>query len=170
MKDRQWYAIYSKPRQEACARDNLERQDYEVYLPMIKRKKRSRDRWVDVVEPLFPRYLFIRLALFQDSFYSIRSTRGVSKIVQFGNDPVKVPVGLIEKLKLAQSPGLDYIDPSKPLFSKGDELTITDGPLKGINGIMQKTSGQECIVILFDLLGRENKVVVRTNEVMRKTG
>jgi transcription antitermination factor NusG len=66
----------------------------------------------DTVEPLFPRYLFIHLALFQDSFYSIRSTRGVSKIVQFGNEPVKVPAGLVDKLKASQSPGQEFIDPA----------------------------------------------------------
>ncbi len=169
MKEQQWYAIYSKPRQEACAKDNLERQDYEVYLPLIKRKKRSRDKWVDTVETLFPRYLFIRLTLFQDSFYSIRSTRGVSKIVQFGNDPAQVPVTLIDKLKASQSPGQDYIDPARPLFSKGDEVTITDGPFKGISGIVQKTSGQERVIMLLNLLGRENRVTVKTNDVMLKS-
>jgi len=170
MKDRQWYAIYSKPRQEICARDNLERQDYEVYLPMIKRKKRCRDKWMDVVESLFPRYLFIRLALFQDSFYSIRSTRGVSKIVQFGNDPVQVPGTLIDQLRASQSPGQAFIDPAKPLFSKGDELTVTAGPLQGLSGIVQKTSGRERVVMLFHLLGRENKVMVEANNLMRKSG
>ena len=170
MKDRQWYAIYSKPRQEACARDNLERQDYEVYLPMIKRKKRSRDKWIDVVESLFPRYLFVRLTLFQDSFYSIRSTRGVSKIVQFGSDPVQVPVTLIDKLRASESPGQEFIDPARPLFSQGDELTVTDGPFKGVSGIVQRTSGRERVTMLFNLLGRENKVVLKTNDVMLKSG
>ncbi len=168
MKDRQWYAIYSKPRQEVCARDNLERQGFEVHLPMIKRKKRSREKWVDVVEPLFPRYLFINLALFQDSFYSIRSTRGVSKIVQFGNEPVKVPAGLVDKLKVSQSPGQEFIDPARALFSKGDELTVIDGPFKGVTGIVQETSGQERVTMLFNLLGRENMVVVKTNNLMLK--
>jgi len=170
MKDRQWYAIYSKPRQEVCARDNLERQDFEAYLPMIKRKKRNREKWIDVVEPLFPRYLFIHLALFQDSFYSIRSTRGVSKIVQFGNEPVKVPAGLVDKLKASQSPGQEFIDPARPLFSIGDELTVTDGPFKGVSGIVKETSGQERVIMLFNLLGRDNMVTVKTNDLMLKKG
>jgi transcriptional antiterminator RfaH len=166
MKDRQWYAIYTKPRQEGCASDNLERQGYEVYLPMIKHKKRSRNKWMEIIEPLFPRYLFIHLALFQDSFYSIRSTLGVSKIIQFGNHPVQVPKAFIDGLRASQGPGQDYIDPNRPLFSIGEELTIIDGPFKGASGIVHNTSGQERVIILLNLLGRENKVRVKTNDVV----
>jgi transcriptional antiterminator RfaH len=170
MKERQWYAIYSKPRQESCALENLKRQEYEAYLPLIKHKKRSRGKWVDAIEPLFPRYLFIHLALFQDSFYSIRSTRGVSKIVQFGNDPVQVPNAFINDLIGSQSPGQEYIDPARPLFSKGEELTIIGGAFKGISGIVHNTSGPERVIMLLNLLGRQNKVVVKVNDVMRKNG
>lgn len=161
-----WYAIHSKPRQEASARDNLERQDYKVYLPLIKRKKRRRDKWVEVIEPLFPRYLFIQLTLNLDDFSPIRSTRGVSQIVRFGDYPVQVPPDLIDELKAAQGPDHEYIDPARSLFSKGDEVTIIDGPFKGITGIVQNTSGQERVIMLLNLLGRENKVTVKTNNVM----
>lgn len=55
------YAVHAKPRQEGVANDNLERQGYVTYLPKILVRKRRRDKWVKLVEPLFPRYLFIQV-------------------------------------------------------------------------------------------------------------
>ncbi len=53
-----WYVVHCKPRQEATAEEHLNRQGYGAYLPKVLLRKRKRDKWVKVVEPLFPRYLF----------------------------------------------------------------------------------------------------------------
>jgi transcriptional antiterminator RfaH len=49
-----WYAIYTKPKQETVAEENLQRQGFETYLPWIKHPKRRRGKWLDVTERLFP--------------------------------------------------------------------------------------------------------------------
>lgn len=56
-----WYLIHSKPRQEDLALDNLQRQGYECYLPLISIEKLRRKLLVPADEPLFSRYFFIRL-------------------------------------------------------------------------------------------------------------
>ena len=35
----QWYLIHTKPRQEVCALENLQRQGYECYLPQLVLEK-----------------------------------------------------------------------------------------------------------------------------------
>jgi len=97
-KQPKWYAIHTKPSQEKTAREHLERQGYEVFLPLIKAKKRLRGKWTNRIEALFPRYLFIRLAMFEDNFAPIRSTRGVHRIVRFGNYPAQVPSDFVRAL------------------------------------------------------------------------
>ena len=57
-----WYLIHTKIRQERVALENLERQGFECFLPLIRVEKLRRSALVVVEEPLFPRYLFIRLA------------------------------------------------------------------------------------------------------------
>ena len=52
-----WYVGFTKPRQEAVARDNLMRQGFEVYLPKYKVFKRGQRS--EVFEPMFPRYLML---------------------------------------------------------------------------------------------------------------
>ena len=86
-----WYLLYSKPRQEGVAVENLKRQGYETYLPLIRTRRRRQGQYVSLVEPMFPRYLFIHLSDQTDNWGPIRSTLGVSGLVRFGDLPAQVP-------------------------------------------------------------------------------
>ena len=69
---RKWYLIFSKPRQETIAKTQLERQGYEVYLPLVEQRKKRLGRARTVIEPLFSRYLFIHLDSHTDDWRPIR--------------------------------------------------------------------------------------------------
>ena len=56
-----WYLVHTKPRQEKCALENLQRQGFQCYLPTLLSEKLRQGVLTVVDEPLFPRYLFIRL-------------------------------------------------------------------------------------------------------------
>ena len=56
-----WYAVHSKPKQEHRALENLQNQGFEAWLPMLALEKLRRGRLAQVVEPMFSRYLFIRM-------------------------------------------------------------------------------------------------------------
>jgi transcriptional antiterminator RfaH len=56
-----WYLIHTKPRQEHIALTNLERQGYTCYLPLLRVEKIRRRKAEVVSEPMFARYLFVRL-------------------------------------------------------------------------------------------------------------
>ena len=57
----QWYVIQSKPRQEAKACQELQKQGYEVFLPTIEVEKVVGGQRIQKEEVLFSRYLFIQL-------------------------------------------------------------------------------------------------------------
>ena len=62
--DRVWYLLTTKPRQEYIAVENLERQGYQIFLPLLQSRKRRGTEMRAVIEPMFPRYLFIYLNIF----------------------------------------------------------------------------------------------------------
>ena len=95
-----WYLVHTKPRQEKCALENLHRQGYQCYLPTIPAEKLRQGLLTVADEPLFPRYLFIRLGQGDTakSWAPIRSTKGVSRLVSFGVEPAKVADNLVEAL------------------------------------------------------------------------
>jgi transcriptional antiterminator RfaH len=152
---KQWHVVYTKSRQESVAECNLQRQSFETYLPWISQARRQRGRWKEIVEPMFPRYLFIRLDLTQDNFSPIRSSKGVVGLVRFGDEVPIVPDQLVDALKRSADPqsGL-HKGSGRPLFKKGDTVTILEGPFAGLKGIFQAAKGDDRVILLLEMLGR----------------
>jgi transcriptional antiterminator RfaH len=160
-----WYVVHAKTRQERLAAEHLTRQHYHVYLPLLRTPKRRRDHWRDVIEPLFPGYLFIRVDLHLQNTAPIRSTHGVLGLVRFGGEPKPVPIDLVEYLLAAETDPEGTIR-QEHLFQSGDRVEIASGPLAGLKGIFLAASGQERAHLLLDLLGRSNRVVVSQHQLL----
>ena len=96
-----WLLLQVKPRQEMRALENLERQRGECYCPLIQVEKLIRGKRIHAEEALFPGYLFINFDPQKSNltYTAIRSSRGVSKIVRFGEKLAKVPEHLILQIK-----------------------------------------------------------------------
>ena len=148
-----WYVVHTKPRQEQRALVNLERQGYPCYLPVLTVEKIRQKRVVPAEEPLFPRYLFIRLdsSMTGKSWGPIRSTLGVSRLVSFGQEPTRVDPALIEMLQTHDT--LRDAAPQR-LFETGESVVIQDGPFAGIEAIYQMNDGESRARELIDLLNK----------------
>jgi len=164
MNEKNWYVVHTKPRQEKVAVENLERQGYVTYCPQTIQPKRLRQRWQKVMEPLFPRYLFVKLNIGTDNFSPIRSTQGVIDLVRFGNEPAVMPDNTIKAIQV-QEEEFTLDDTTHPRWQKGDVLQILDGPFSGLRGIFQKNEGLERALILLDVLGRQNRFSININSL-----
>jgi transcriptional antiterminator RfaH len=158
-----WYAIHSKPRQEERALENLQRQGFEAWLPLLTVEKVLRSKLVQVVEPMFSRYLFIRLDTEQTNWSPIRSTLGVSKLVSFGNRPAVVADELIEALRQMpeQAP--------QRLIQPGQQVKIVSGPLRGLEGIYQQADGELRAMVLIELLNKQHRIVTEMQDLRPAT-
>jgi transcriptional antiterminator RfaH len=160
-----WYVIHTKPRQEPVALENLERQGYTTYCPQITISKRRRNAWHTVKEPLFPRYLFIELTEGEDDFGPIRSTLGVSNMLRFGGKPATIGNEIIETLRQQERDNAETPEPEVPV-KPGDRVRVMDGPFAGLEGIFQNNSKDARVIILMELLGRENRVSVDRDSII----
>jgi transcriptional antiterminator RfaH len=150
---KRWYLVHSKPRQEVTAKENLERQGYHIYLPLLRTPRRRMGRRVIRIEPMFPRYFFIHLNTATDNWAPIRSTIGVSTLVRFGTTPTPVPDDLVETLRERDdASGVQDI----PLheFQPGQKVRIEEGPFMGYEGIFLAKTSQERVMVLLDIVGR----------------
>ena len=156
-----WYAVVTKPRQEQIALQNLQRQDFKCFLPMADNpyQRRSKNQ-KQIIEPLFPRYLFLNAIATTQNLAPVRSTRGVISMVRFGTELAVIPDSIINAIKTRIEPdtGLIKIKPIK--IKAGDKVKIFDGPLAGINGIVTERNSENRALILLDLMGRPTKVEV----------
>lgn len=160
---RQWYAVATRPRMEAVARDNLRRQGYEVWLPEARLRKRSKGRWQVVTEALFPGYLFVALDLGRDNIAPIRSTIGARGMVRFGLHSPAMPAGSVEFLQGRTPQAAD--EETKLPFLPGDKLRIARGPFAGLEAVYQMQRGADRVQVLLGLLGREHSVGVAVDDV-----
>ena len=163
-----WYAVHTKPRQEATAEQNLRRQGFDIYFPKVLVRKLKRGKWVKVVEPLFPRYLFILVDPDQHSLAPVRSTLGVSDLVRFGQQLRPVPDAVIAFLRQAEDPETHQHHADEWPHRSGDEVEVLEGPFKGFSAIFQAATSEDRALLLIDLLGRQNPVDVAMDEIAAK--
>ena len=163
-----WYLVHTKPRQEQCALQNLEQQGYQCYLPTLLAERLRQGSLTVRDEPLFPRYLFIRLGQGQtaQSWAPIRSTKGVSRLVSFGVEPAKVDDRLIEILRAQEASA--QAEPER-LFKHGERVRLTEGAFAGIEGIYQMADSERRVMVLVELLSKQVRVRVAPAH-LRKVG
>lgn len=154
---RGWYLIYTKPRSEQLAQENLQRQQFVTYLPRVKETRRHRGKYVSKIEPMFPRYLFIQLNCTTDNWSPIRSTLGVSSIVRFGSYPLQVPESLLDVLRINENPeGIqEFVEKE---FQPGDRVKIIDGVMAGLEGIYDSKTSKERVTVLLNIAGQHTRV------------
>ena len=57
-----WYVVYTKPKWEKRATDQLTQFGVNCYCPLIKKVQQRSDRKIKVEVPLFDHYIFVQLA------------------------------------------------------------------------------------------------------------
>lgn len=149
-----WHLLYTKRGQEKRALVNLERQGFDCYLPLLRLQKLHRGVLVQAEEALFPRYLFVRLDP-QKGWGTLRSTRGVTRLVSFGADAALVPDALIERLR-AQEQAAGVL----PVFREGEAVRIGAGSFSGIEGVFLMQDGESRAIVLIELLQQPARLQV----------
>lgn len=155
-----WYLIHTKPKEESRACENLINQGFDIFLPWLQTYRLKKGKQVKAVEPLFPRYLFIALDQTISQWYKIRSTRGVTDFVRFSEMPTEVPAFIVDDLKnQADNEGLiDQTDTNPHLFRSGDRVRITSGSFNGWDAIVREQEGDQRVILLITMLGRQQKL------------
>jgi transcriptional antiterminator RfaH len=156
-----WYLLQTKFRQERKAAQELEQQNISVFLPLYRSEKIIKGVRVTKEEPLFSRYLFIELDIKNINWTSIRSTRGVSKFIEFGNGPIIVDPLIIEGLRNAES------QPEESYLTVGEKVRVTHGAFKGLEAIYEAADGSARSYILMELM-QQNQYVSIDNQLIEK--
>ena len=147
-----WFLLQSKPKQELVAYQNLCNQGYTSFLPTIVRQKIQRGVLTTKTEPLFNRYLFVRLDPDGgQSWAPLRSTIGVAQLVRFGTRYAKLDDELINTLN-AQSNRIEE------RYQAGDRVTITKGPFVGFEAVFASYDGNERAILFLQWLSERIRV------------
>lgn len=153
LENQAWYCVRTQPKHEHIAGASLlKRLGLEVFLPRLRLERATRRGPVNVVEPLFPCYLFVRCSLGEHAD-SIRHTYGVSSLVHFSGQVPPVPDPVIEELR-------QCFEEDEPMsvqerISPGDEVTVAEGAFLGSRGVVVRfLPARQRVQVLLEFLGR----------------
>jgi transcription antitermination factor NusG len=155
-----WYCLYTKAKQEEVVTFKLlKHADIQVFNPKLKMKKFVRGSLKEVIEELFPCYIFSRFDPYQ-YYHMIKYTRGVKRIV--GNNegyPFIIDPGLVEGLQQRMRDG--YVLLESPDLLPGEPVLIREGPFKGLEGILVKEmKASDRVLVLLNTIHYNAKVQV----------
>ena len=152
-----WYAVYCKPREDERAEVHLRRQDFEVFRPKHRVRRRRQGRMTTLVESLFPRYLFIHLDDVSENWGPIRSTRGVAGLVRWGSRVPRVPDVVVDCLQ--QQVDTAGCIPTPPAdYRAGDRLRILEGPFAGLEGVFYSRDSDQRVTLLLEFMQQPQRM------------
>jgi transcriptional antiterminator RfaH len=154
-----WFVVYTQPLKETVAKQHLEEQGYDVYLPMFKKTRRHARRIDEVLQPLFPRYLFVGLDLKIDAWRAVNGTRGVAYLLLNDGHPLGISTSIIEELKILENNGVVPIE-CVSAFTKGESLRVVDGAFKDQVAVFQRMGDKQRVQLLLNFLGRDTRITV----------
>jgi len=155
-----WYCIYTKARQEdLVCKKLLELPDIDILNPKLKRKKYVRSRLTNVVEELFPCYVFSKFDPYR-YFHTVKYTRGVRRMVGDAvGSPYIVDEQLIDCIRSRMENGLIRVE--HPDFTTGEKVVIMDGPFSGLSGVfLGKLNAHERVMVLLNTLQAQTRIEI----------
>jgi len=155
--EHRWYAAYTSANHEKKAAAEISRRGVESFLPLYRAVRRWSDRRIELQLPLFPGYVFVRLAL--SDRLRVLQVPGVARIVGFGGSPVALPDEQIEALRSGLTRKL-RAEPN-PFPTLGRRVRVRSGPFEGMEGIVVRRKNGRRLVISLELIQRAIAVEVR---------
>ena len=129
--DKQWYAIYTRPRWEKKVAGLLESKNIITYCPLNRVLRQWSDRKKVVSEPLFRSYVFVRVN--KDEMLIVSQTVGVIKFVYWLNKPAVIrdeEIAIIKEfLNEYMNVTLEKVD-----IDVNDKVRIVNGPFTEYEG------------------------------------
>ena len=162
-----WYVVATKPNCEYKALANLQRQDFDSYLPCILVRRSHARRLHIVRRPLFSGYVFVQLDPEVARWRSINGTMGVTHILTSDGRPQPLRNGFIDALRAREADGVIALPPAH--YEIGEKVEVRDGPFTSQIGTILSADRSGRVRLLMELLGGEVLTTV-PHDMVRKVG
>ena len=161
----QWYVIQTKPGNEHRVETHLSNQGIETFLPLLETFQYFNGKMTPKIKPLFPNYLFAKLAI-DVHYYKVKWTRGVSKILGVGSEPIPISEKVIHTIKSRM--GENNLVKLDDGLEEGNIVQFTSGPFKDLMGVFdKKMSDGRRVRVLLSLIGADVPVQVSRHQIKK---
>jgi len=151
--DQAWYCIRSHLKHEHIAAAHLRKiSGVAAFDPRLRVLRSTRRGRVWFMESLFPNYVFARFDL-ESKLEMVRHTPSVKSVVRFGETVPTIPAEVIQTLQRDLEDLKSKVLTDSP--NEGEEVEVTDGPLKGMKGpVTRVLPAKQRVEVLLDFMGR----------------
>jgi transcriptional antiterminator NusG len=155
-----WYALYTRSHCEQVVCDQLAAKGFHVFLPKIAAWSQRAGKRHLISVPMFPGYLFLRHAIDKSSYIEVSKARGLVRILgERWDKPSVVPDAEIEAIQTTLHTSIPVMP--YPYLREGQRVRITQGPLRGVEGILiQSKPAKGLLILSIDLLQRSIAVEI----------
>ena len=160
-----WYLLKTKPNGHTIACENLKRQGFDVFLPLIVKTTKKNGKFLDVKVPLFPGYLFMGTSIDPIPWKSVNGTRGVSSAVTLDGVYRSVSAQIIGGLQ--RRCDKDGVIQNLNDIVLGDLVKIERGPFSEFICTVDQIRDDRRAWVLIDLLQQQTKVEVSLDDVSK---
>lgn len=147
-----WYAVRTKSRHEKVVCKQLEADGLEFYLPSVQQARQWSDRTKVIDSPLFPGYVFLRVPHFASMKVQVLRKVGVIGFVGNERGAASIPDSELNSVRLLLKNKIPYA--SHPYLKVGQRIRVTDGVLRGVEGILVGLGSRNGLVVSIDLIER----------------
>jgi len=156
-----WFAAYTSPRHEKHVSLQMQCRGIQNFLPLYKSIRRWKDRRKELELPIFPGYLFVRIALRER--LNVLQLPGVVDLVSFQGRPAPLPDAEIEMLqrRLLHSAGLQ----PHPFLTVGRRVRVHSGPMAGTEGILVRKRDKLRVVLSIELIRRSVAMEIDQSDI-----
>lgn len=148
-----WCVVQTKPRVEERVFGLLSERSVTSFLPRLRVWRRHGSRRWEVLEPLFPGYVFCHVDPRPAVLARVRWAPGVRRILGDEDGPIPVPEEVVRYLQERQGPE-GYMVPS-PSLVPGTRVRVISGPLVYLEGVIERSASRaERVRVLLRIMGR----------------
>ena len=160
-----WYLLKTKPNGHTIAFENLKRQGFDVFLPLIVKTTKKNGKFLDVKVPLFPGYLFMGTSIDPIPWKSVNGTRGVSSAVTLDGVYRSVSAQIIGGLQ--RRCDKDGVIQNLNDIVLGDLVKIERGPFSEFICTVDQIRDHRRAWVLIDLLQQQTRAEVSLDDISK---
>lgn len=158
---RTWYVLHVKPRTEKKVDDFLSCLRVFHYLPLVRKVSKVQRRRVVRHLPVFPGYVFARL--FPEERFRVLETKQVVRTIEVDN-----PRRMIHQLRQVEHASRLSTDMRVvETFEPGERVKVVSGPLRGLEGYVQRKGAAATLILTVDILGRALEAAVSPTDLQK---
>jgi transcription antitermination factor NusG len=159
MSDLTWFVAHTRPRCEKKLAQYCTQEGLAVTLPCYRTAHKYRGKTVVFQKPLFPGYLFLEIIPTQRQ--AIYQSKYVANLLDVPDQPVFIQQ--LRDILLALETDLEIR--LAPQIGEGTWVRIKSGPLRGVEGWVEKRFGTTTVLLRLDFIGQAAAVKVQADEL-----